>query len=72
MSAHAIGVDVGGTKIAAMRVSAEGEILARETVETPASDAEATLTATEQAARAVLSDEVVGIGVGAAGLRSVG
>ncbi|MEX0991842.1 MAG: ROK family glucokinase [Actinomycetota bacterium] len=68
MSAHAIGVDVGGTKIAAMRVTAEGEILARETVETPASDAEATLAATEQAARAVLSDEVVAVGVGAAGI----
>src|SRR5947209_20049607 len=41
--AQAIGLDVGGTKIAAMRVDGDGTILARERVPTPADDMAATL-----------------------------
>ncbi len=65
---QAVGIDVGGTKIAAMRVGADGEILARETVPTPADDMVATLDAMVQAARTVLTSQARAIGVGAAGL----
>jgi len=66
--ATAIGIDVGGTKIAAMRVGADGVILARETVPTPADDMAATLDAMVGAARAVVAGDVRAAGVGAAGL----
>ena len=39
----AIGVDVGGTKTAALRVSAEGGVLDRSIHPTPAEDQDATL-----------------------------
>lgn len=65
---EAIGVDVGGTKIAVMRTDERGEILARDTVPTPAEDADATLEAAIDAAKRLLTDEVVAIGVGAAGI----
>ena len=48
--AQAIGIDVGGTKTAALRVSAEGEILAREALATPADDMQATLDTMAEAA----------------------
>ncbi|MBI3649333.1 MAG: ROK family protein [Actinobacteria bacterium] len=51
-----------------MRVSAGGEILARETLPTPADDMAATLGAMVQAARTVLDEGVRAVGVGAAGL----
>ena len=66
--AEAIGLDVGGTKIAAMRVRADGEIRAAETVPTPADDMAATLQAMVAAAEAVRTSAVVAVGVGAAGL----
>lgn len=68
--ATAVGIDVGGTKIAAMRVEAGGTILARETVPTPAEDMAATLDAMVGAARSVTAPEVAAVGIGAAGLVS--
>jgi glucokinase len=65
---QAVGIDVGGTKTAAVRVSASGTVLARETLPTPADDMQATLEVTVQAARAVLTPAVRAIGIGAAGL----
>jgi len=70
--AQAIGIDVGGTKTAALRVTGDGEILAREVLATPADDMEATLRTMAEAARAVLAPEVRAIGVGAAGLVEAG
>lgn len=72
MGNQAIGVDVGGTKIAALRVDRDGSILARETVPTPAEDAEATLGEIASVAGRVLSPEVVAVGVGAAGMVEAG
>jgi glucokinase len=66
----AVGVDVGGTKIAAMRVGPDGSILARRTVATPADDMTATLDAMVDVARAVSAPDVVAVGIGAAGLVS--
>jgi glucokinase len=64
----AVGVDVGGTKINALRLDAAGGIDARASHATPADDMAATLDALVGAAREVLSPEVVAVGVGAAGL----
>jgi glucokinase len=68
---HAVGIDIGGTKIAALRVSAEGEIRASTVIPTPADDQAAALPAIEGAADAVLDDSVEAIGVGMAGLVDV-
>ena len=66
--AQAIGLDVGGTKTAAIRVTIEGTVLARQTLPTPANDMQATLDTMVEVARAVIAPEVRAIGVGAAGL----
>ena len=66
--AQAIGVDIGGTRTAAIRVTADGAILQRSSVPTPASDMEATLAGMVAAAEAVRSPEVAAVGVSAAGL----
>jgi glucokinase len=66
--AQAIGIDVGGTKTAAIRMTSDGTILAKETLPTPADDQEATIEGMVQAARAVVADEVVAIGISAAGM----
>ena len=72
MSARqSVGVDIGGTKIAAMRITAEGEIRARTVIPTPATDQSAAMPAIEAAAAAVLEDGVAAIGVGLAGLIDV-
>jgi len=71
-SSQAIGLDVGGTKIAAIRVSADGTVLARERVPTPADDMRATIDAMVAAARGVLAREVAAVGIGAAGLVEAG
>jgi glucokinase len=68
---QAVGIDIGGTKIAALRISSEGEVRARTVIPTPATDQAAALPAIETAAVAVLDDEVVAIGVGMAGLVDV-
>lgn len=65
---QAVGIDIGGTKTAALRVSVDGAVLAREMLPTPAHDMEQTLATMVSAARAVLSPQVRAIGVGAAGL----
>ena len=65
---QAIGLDVGGTKIAAARVAADGSILARERVPSPAAEPGEILHAAVQAARAVATDDVEAVGIGAAGL----
>ncbi len=64
----AVGIDVGGTKVSALRVRADGEVLARALGPTPADDVEATIEALLDAAQAVMSEDVVSIGLGAAGL----
>jgi glucokinase len=67
-AAQAIGIDVGGTKTAAIRMTSDGAILAKETLPTPADDQEATIDGMIQAARAVVAEEVVAIGISAAGM----
>lgn len=69
---QAVGIDVGGTKTAAVRISASGAVLARETLPTPADDMQATLETTVRAAQAVLTPGVRAIGIGAAGLVEAG
>ena len=68
LAVEAVGIDVGGTKIAALRLSRAGQILARETLSTPADDMTATLDAMVLAARAVVTPSVRAVGIGAAGL----
>ena len=67
---QAIGLDVGGTKIAAARVDADGAIHARTRVASPARDVKRTLMAVLDTARSMLTDEVGAVGIGAAGLVS--
>jgi glucokinase len=64
----AIGIDVGGTKIAALLVDRDGAVLAREVRPTPAEDQRATLDTMVDAARAIATADVVGVGVAAAGM----
>jgi glucokinase len=66
--AQAIGVDVGGTKTAALRIDAEGSVLAREVRPTPAGEMAATLDTMVETARAVLTPGVEAVGIAAAGL----
>ncbi|MGV9900452.1 ROK family protein, partial [Streptomyces tendae] len=67
--APVIGLDLGGTKIAAALVGADGTVLARHTVPTPAKEgAEAVLDALAFAARAVRVHGTAAIGVAAAGV----
>lgn len=69
---EAVGIDVGGTKIAGLRVSREGRVLARRTVPTPASDPEATVAEMVRVASELRTPPVVAVGVGAAGMVDVG
>ena len=66
--AEAIGIDVGGTKIAVFRVTESGEVLQREEVETPADNAEATIAAMIEAAGHLVAPRVRAVGIGAAGM----
>lgn len=66
-----IGVDVGGTKTAALRLSPDGAILDRATLPTPAQDPAASLQIVGDAIGKVLDDGVTAIGVGAAGMIDV-
>ncbi|MGH2529743.1 MAG: ROK family glucokinase [Actinomycetota bacterium] len=68
---EALGIDVGGTKIAAFRVARDGTVLDRDMVPTPAEDPEATIDSMIDVAKRLLSPEVVAVGVGAAGLVDV-
>ena len=65
---EAIGIDVGGTKINALRVSRDGSILQRSNSPTPADDEEATMTTMVELASSLRTPAVVAIGVGAAGM----
>ena len=65
----AIGLDVGGTKVAGLLVDEDGMILGRGAAETPADDAEATMKTIFQVAEELGSGgQPVAIGVGAAGM----
>ena len=68
---EAVGIDVGGTKILAVRVARDGTILARAEDRTPADDQDATLEAMVAAGRQLLTSEVLAVGVGAAGMVDV-
>jgi glucokinase len=63
----AIGVDIGGTKIAAARVNEDGEVTGLITRPTPKSGEEL-LEATRESVGALLADEVAALGFGVAGL----
>jgi glucokinase len=65
---EAIGIDVGGTKIAVIRIARAGDILASETVPTPATDPEATLQSAIDVAAGLRSSDVGAVGIGAAGI----
>ncbi len=65
---QAVGIDVGGTKTAAALVGGDGTVLALETLPTPADDMDATLATVVKVARAVMTPEVIGVGIAAAGL----
>ena len=65
---EAIGIDVGGTKINAFRVTRDGTIVARSSAPTPAHDEERTLATMIRLASALRTPEVLAVGVGAAGL----
>ena len=64
----ALGIDVGGTKINGIRVARDGTVLRRDAVPTPADDADRTMAAMIALARELVDDDVIAIGVGAAGL----
>ncbi len=68
MEARAIGIDVGGTKIAGVRATAAGEVEARAAASTPAEDEERTFAAIVRIARELRTPAVLAAGVGAAGL----
>ena len=65
---QAIGLDVGGTKIAAARVGADGSILAKDRVSSPATEPARLLDAVVEVARPLITEEVEAVGIGAAGL----
>lgn len=65
---QAVGIDVGGTKTAAALVGGDGNVLALETLPTPADDVDATLATIVKAARAVITPDVGAVGIAAAGL----
>jgi glucokinase len=66
--AEAIGLDVGGTKIAAVRVDETGRPSERGLASTPADDPSATVAAIVACAEKLVTPRVRAIGVGAAGM----
>ncbi|HEX7247024.1 MAG TPA: ROK family protein, partial [Actinomycetota bacterium] len=64
----AIGIDVGGTKTAALLVDRDGGVLGREVRVTPADDERATLATMVEAARALGAPSAAGVGIAAAGM----
>ena len=64
----AVGLDVGGTKINAFRVTERGVVVDRYQRRSPAEEADAIVPAMIEVAREALTDDVDAIGVGAAGL----
>ncbi|MFT4299019.1 MAG: ROK family glucokinase [Aeromicrobium sp.] len=68
----AVGVDIGGTKIAAGVVDEDGRILAQRRRSTPSTDAELVLTAIEEITAELRSEyPVKAVGIGAAGFIDV-
>jgi glucokinase len=66
---EAIGLDVGGTKIAGFRVAGDGTVLERDREPTPGGgDGGAVLEAMEAMAKRLAGPDVVAIGVGVAGM----
>ena len=65
---EAVGVDIGGTKVATMRVAPDGAVHARAQIPTPHAGSEEVFAAVEEAARRVMGPEVAAAGVGVAGL----
>jgi glucokinase len=70
--ASAIGLDVGGTKIAGYLVDGSGGVLRNSLAHTPADDAEATLAAMAEVVRTVGSERARAIGIGIAGMIEFG
>ncbi|WP_433221930.1 ROK family protein [Dactylosporangium sp. CS-047395] len=69
MSARFAGLDIGGTKIAAGLVSADGRLLRSDRVPTPRTGADTVLAAAADLATRVMAGETVaGVGVGAPGV----
>jgi glucokinase len=65
---EALGIDVGGTKIACLRVDQEGGVSAREVVPTPAADPDATIAAVVSLAERLRTPATCCVGMGAAGM----
>lgn len=66
----AVGIDLGGTKIAGIRMDQDGEVLAREEAVTPR-DTEGILEELLRLTGALVADEARSVGVGAAGMVDV-
>jgi glucokinase len=65
---HAIGIDIGGTKIAGGLVSEDGTIVRQERRPTPAGDGEAIIEAVVEIVQSLRADgEIAGVGVAAPG-----
>jgi glucokinase len=65
---EAVGLDIGGTKVAAMRVSAKGAILDQTLVHTPTEDPDAFLQTAIDQVRAHVRERVGAVGVGVTGM----
>lgn len=68
---HAIGIDIGGTKVAAALVDEEGAIVREERVPTPATTAELEDAVAGLITRMAAGESVTGVGVAAAGFIDV-
>jgi glucokinase len=71
MAGIALGIDIGGTKLAAGLVAADGSVLGRARATTPAGDAEAIVEACADVAQELVREAALGhvaVGVGAAGM----
>jgi len=64
----AVGIDVGATKVEAVRVTADASVQARSLADTPATDVPGVLDAMRKVAAEVADPTTLAIGVGAAGL----
>jgi glucokinase len=64
----AIGIDIGGTKVAALRVAEDGDVLDRRERPTPADDVAATVETVSELAAELAAAGGEAIGVGAAGM----
>ncbi len=68
---EALGLDVGGTEVKAVRMARDGTILGRSRAPTPAEDPEATVATLIELARGLRMEAVRAVGVGAAGMVDV-